>query len=137
MHAYCKNTTEGEKCRRYVAKHALVALHEPRVMALMKRTIFFFIIRWRICLPGLCVVLWAKLSGSFVALAPCQALEVTAFLSRVCWRKCISLNMCQHIRLPTYQTVFFYSATLQHCVHSVPFRTLLSYGLIEPRGAQY
>lgn len=106
-------------------------------MALMKRTIFFFVIRRRIRLPGPCVMLWGKLSGSFVALAPCRALEVTAFLSRVCWRKCISLNMCQHIRLPTYQTVFFSSATLQHCVHSVPFRTLLSYELIEPRGAQY
>lgn len=137
MHAYCKNITKGEKCQRYVAKHALVALHEPGIMALMKQTIFFFVIRRRIRLPGPCVMLWGKLSGSFVALAPCRALEVTAFLSRVCWRKCISLNMCQHIRLPTYQTVFFFSTTLRHCVHLVLFRTLLSYELIEPHGAQY
>ncbi len=113
-------TSEGEKCHSFVAKHALVALHEPEIMALMKRTIFLCFIRRRIRLPGPCVVLWGKLSGSFVALAPCRALEGTAFLSRVCWRKCISLNLCQHIRLPTYQTLFFSSATLRH---SVPFRT--------------
>ncbi len=123
MHAYCKNTSEGETCHSFVAKHALVALHEPGIMALMKRTIFLCFIRRRIRLPGPCVVLWGKLSGSFVALAPCRALEGTAFLSRVCWRKCISLNLCQHIRLPTYQTVFCSSATLRHWVHSIPFRT--------------
>lgn len=106
-------------------------------MALMKQTIFFFffilIFFWRcIRLPVSCVVLWGKLSGSFVALAPFRALKVTAFLSRVCKKKCISLNMCQHTRLPTYQTCSFI-AQLCNIVHSVPFRTVLSYGLIEPR----
>lgn len=71
---------------------------------------FFFILIffwWCIRLPVSCVVLWGKLSGSFVALPPFQALKVTAFLSRVCKKKCIYLSMCQHTQLPTYQTCSF------------------------------
>lgn len=77
----------------------------------MKLTILFFFILiffwWCIRLPVSCVVLWGKLSGSFVALPPFQALKVTAFLSRVCKKKCIYLSMCQHTQLPTYQTCSF------------------------------
>lgn len=113
MHAYCKNKTKGEKCRRYVAKHAFVALHEPRIMALMKRSIFFFLSFFFLVYPTAYSLTWSMRGA--VGKAFWEFCSIGALSSS--WSDCLFIQgLLEKVYFfeyvpTTYQTVFFYSTT--------------------------
>lgn len=118
MHAYCKNTTKGEKCQRDVAKHALVALHEPTIMALMKQTIFIsFLFHawwcWESFFREFCST--GALSSSWS-----DCLLIQSLLEKIC----ANIYSYQHIK----RCSFLAQLCDIVCIR-FPFRTLLSYRL--------